>query len=328
MYPLRFEPLFRNYIWGGRRLQTVLDKPIGEGDDFAESWEVVDHKDGQSVVAFGDLAGKKLHDLVTESGSDLLGDHHPQDRFPLLFKFLDANRKLSVQVHPDDARGALLTPPDLGKTEAWVILDAEPDSVLYAGLKRGFDRDALAREVNRQTTELCLHKIHPQPGDCIFLPAGIVHAIGAGLVVAEIQQASNTTYRLFDWNRVDKDGNSRDLHIDAALEAIDYESGPVAVQSAIPTDHPACVQLVACDKFILNRWTLSKESGSGAVILPASNRAEIVAVIGGELNVSGDASGTSLPKGQTTLIPAACTDVEISLVDDRPATFLQAFLPS
>ena len=328
MYPLRFQPLFRQYIWGGRRLETILGKPLGEGDDFAESWEVVDHHDGQSVIAFGELAGKTLHDIVEDDGQSLLGKHYPQQRFPLLFKFLDANRNLSVQVHPNDQRAALLTPPDLGKTEAWVILDAKPDSVLYAGLKKGFDRHALAREVSRQTTELCLHKIQPKPGDCIFLPAGIVHAIGAGLVVAEIQQASNTTYRLFDWNRVDKHGQSRELHIEAGLEAIDYEAGPVVPQTPQPTANANCHQLVACDKFVLNRWQLSADSERCSVTLPEGNIAQIVAVLDGALEVSGDPAGIPLSKGQTTLLPAACTDVVLSRSGDGPVTFLQAHLPS
>src|SRR5690606_25050283 len=129
--------------------------------------------------------------------------HAPQPRFPLLFKLLDAQKTLSVQVHPDDRRAALLNPPDYGKTEAWVVLDAEPGSLIYAGLKRGFDRHALAREIARGTVELCLHRFEPQPGDCVFIPAGVVHALGTGLLIAEIQQSSDTTYRLFDWNRVD-----------------------------------------------------------------------------------------------------------------------------
>ena len=263
MYPLRFEPLLKQYLWGGRRLGTVLNKPIGDGDDYAESWEVVDHESGQSVVCNGELAGKTLKELLVEHGPELLGRHHPVDRFPLLFKFLDANRQLSVQVHPDDAGAARLSPPDLGKTEAWVIMSAEPGSYIYAGLKRGFDRPALEREVARQTTELCLHKVHPQAGDCIFIPAGTVHAIGPGLVVAEIQQASNTTFRLFDWNRVGKDGQSRELHIEQALDAIDYGRGPVDPRKPVQLE-AGCEQLVACEKFVLNRWQLTDSKAIGA----------------------------------------------------------------
>src|SRR3954465_8905730 len=190
--PLRFAPLFKRYLWGGRRLASLLNKPIGEGDDCAESWEVADHGEDQTVVVGGPLAGMTLAEGLASYGQDLLGRHAPRSRFPLLFKFLDCRRVLSVQVHPGDAAAAKQGPPDLGKTEAWVILAAEPGSLVYAGLKRGFDRAALEREVNRGTTELCLHKFEPQVGDCIFIPAETVHALGAGLVVAEIQQASDT----------------------------------------------------------------------------------------------------------------------------------------
>ena len=145
LYPLKFRPLLKRYLWGGRRLGTVLGKPLGDGNDYAESWEVADHDADQSIVANGHLAGTTLGQLVRERGDELLGRHAPQSRFPLLFKYLDCQRDLSVQVHPDDAAAARLDPPDLGKTEAWLILDAQPGSRVYAGLRFGFDRAALAR---------------------------------------------------------------------------------------------------------------------------------------------------------------------------------------
>src|SRR5262245_35770870 len=157
LYPLLFEPLFKRYLWGGRRLGTVLGKQIGEGQDYAESWELADHQQGQSVVANGPLAGTTLHELVTTRGPELLGRHAPQPRFPLIFKFLDCQRDLSVQVHPTDAAAAKLTPPDFGKTEAWVILDAQPGSRIYAGLKKGHDRASLASAIQTGRTEDCLH---------------------------------------------------------------------------------------------------------------------------------------------------------------------------
>lgn len=320
MYPLRFFPVFRQYLWGGRRLGTVLGKSLGEGDDYAESWEIVDHGADQSVVASGELAGQTLGDLVANRGELILGRHFPQSRFPLLFKFLDAQQQLSVQVHPDDSRAALLQPPDLGKTEAWVILAAEPDSIIYAGLKSGFDRTALAREVENRTTELCLHAIHPRPGDCIFLPAGTVHAIGAGLLVAEIQQASDTTYRLYDWNRVGKDGKQRELHIAQALEAIDYGCGPLNPQVPQPTNHADCEQLVSCDKFVMNRWQSSQP-----LDLTLDNRMQIVAVIDGAMEVADDPLDQPCQLGQTILIPAACSDVRLQ--PQGSVTILQIYLP-
>ncbi|MEM1304825.1 MAG: type I phosphomannose isomerase catalytic subunit, partial [Planctomycetota bacterium] len=154
LYPMRFAPLLKQYLWGGRRLGSLFGKPIGDGDDYAESWELVDHDDGQSVVADGPLAGATLGELVRDHREELFGRHsvavesglqtEGRPRFPLLFKLLDANRTLSVQVHPNDAQGAELDPPDLGKTEAWVVLAAEPGSKIYAGLREGVDRDVLA----------------------------------------------------------------------------------------------------------------------------------------------------------------------------------------
>jgi mannose-6-phosphate isomerase len=327
--PLRFQPLFKRYLWGGRRLGTVLNKPIGDGDDYAESWELVDHGSDQSVVAAGPLAGTTLGQLVKSHSHDLLGRHAPLSRFPLLFKFLDCNRALSVQVHPNDEQARKLDPSDLGKTEAWVILAAEPGSVIYAGLKPGFDRPALEREVLRGTTELCLHKIAPHVGDCIFIPAGTVHALGAGLVVAEIQQASDTTYRLFDWNRVGPDGKPRQLHVRESLDVIDYAADPVSPQMPRATERPCVERLVECGKFILDRWRVGEvsgadENGDGELSLGGDGRFHIIAVLDGEVRLSGDPTGEPLTKGQTVLLPACLTE---SLEVVRETVLLDAYLP-
>ena len=177
LYPLRFKPIFRQYIWGGRRLESSLGKSIGPDGRYAESWEVVDHGEDQSVVEAGSMAGTTLSTIVRDYKEQLLGGQS-HSQFPLLFKFLDANRDLSVQVHPNDAQAAKQTLPDLGKTEAWVILDAEPGSKVYAGLLDGIDRETLARHIQNGTAEECLHVMTPQAGDCIFIPAGTVHALG------------------------------------------------------------------------------------------------------------------------------------------------------
>ena len=285
LYPLRFQQVFRQYLWGGRRLESTLGKPIGPGDNYAESWEVVDHGEDQSVVSHGELAGTTLHELVTSRGTELLGRHAPQERFPLLFKFLDAHKNLSVQVHPNDDQGALLDPPDLGKTEAWVILHADPGSVVYAGVKRGFDRDAFEREIHRGTAELCLHKIEPQAGDCLFIPAGTVHALGAGLVVAEIQQASDTTFRLYDWNRVGPDGKPRPLHVEQGLAVSDFSRPPATLQTPQPTERPHIERIVDCDKFVLDRWHINN-----AEVIGGDDRFHIVAVLNGSIQVEGDPS--------------------------------------
>ena len=320
-YPLRFQPLFRRYLWGGRRLATVLGKPLGEGDDYAESWEVVDHGEDQSVVLHGKAAGQTLHQLVAEHGGELFGDDATAAAgFPLLMKFLDANRTLSVQVHPTDAQAARLDPPDLGKTEAWVVLAAEPGSKIYAGLRDGVTRDDLQRELDAGTCQNCLHQFEPAVGDCVFLPAGTVHAIGAGLVIAEIQQASDTTFRLFDWNRVDANGQPRALHIDESLAVIDYDRGPVSPQTPEPTDQPGRERLVTCEKFLLDRCTLD-----GPLAVSGDGRFHLIAVVDGSVEIVGDPAGEPLQLGQTALLPATMGPAEIT--PDGRAVLLDIRLP-
>jgi len=341
LYPLKFQPLFKRYLWGGRRLGSVLGKPIGEGGDYAESWEVADHPQGQSVIANGPLAGKPLHDLVVQQPDDMFGRHAEQcqrlGRFPLIFKYLDAQQDLSVQVHPDDAAAARLSPPDLGKTEAWLILDAQSGSRVYAGLKIGFGPEALRREVERGRTELCLHSFEARPGQCLFLPAGTVHALGAGSLVAEIQQASDTTYRLFDWNRTGPDGQPRQLHVEEALAAIDYSRRAVLPTPPQRTERPFVERLVACDKFVLDRWKLSEMHKLGG-----DRRFHILSVLEGEMLLSGSApqvesgrrlgastsdevSLLSLIRGQTVLVPACLGEITVAARD--AAVMLDVYLP-
>jgi mannose-6-phosphate isomerase len=254
--------------------------------------------------------------LVVEHGAELLGRHHPQPQFPLLLKFLDAQLTLSVQVHPNDAQGATLTPPDLGKTEAWVVLAVDPGSKIYAGLKPGVDRAQLERALAAGNCDECLHQLEPKIGDCIFLEAGTVHALGDGLVIAEIQQASNTTFRLFDWNRLDRDGKPRPLHIQESLDTINYRRGPVAPQIPEPTDRPQVERLAACDKFILDRWRFDAPQKCGG-----DNRCHLVAVLEGSIRV-GD---QTFRHGHSFLIPAACNTAVLE--PQGQALLLDMYLP-
>ncbi len=319
LYPLRFHSILRRYLWGGRRLET-LGKTLGEGNDYAESWEIVDRAEEQSVVSAGPLAGRKLGDLMRQYPRELMGRHQGASRFPLLFKFLDAQTRLSMQVHPDDARAKLLDPPDLGKTEAWVIVEAAPRSFLYAGLRQGITRETLVHELQRQTCELCVERIEPAAGDCFFLPAGVVHALGPGLLVAEIQQSSDTTYRLYDWNRRGPDGQPRALHIEQALEAINYDYGPVSAQLPHDTGRSGLERLVACDQFVLDRWKFS-----GQLMAGGDDGFHILAVLSGEVSIAGDPSGQPLAKGSVALLPAEVGQVAVTAAAD--AVVLDAYLP-
>ena len=322
MYPLRFQPSFRRYIWGGRRLAEVLFKSIGD-QTAAESWEVVDHGDDQSVVQFGSFAGRTLHELVVEFEAGLVGEKVWQrinddklpaalrQRFPLLLKFLDANRDLSVQVHPDDQMGATLSPPDLGKTEAWYVLHADPGAKVYAGLKAGVTADQFADAIQSGNTETLLHAFEAKAGDCIFVEAGTMHAIGAGLLVAEIQQASNTTFRVFDWNRVDDQDNSRELHIDQALAATHFGRGPVNPLPAQACEDPAWKTVVNCDQFTMRHGKLTENwttCGDGKL--------RIFAVIGGAMSIQNDPAESPLRLGDTTLLPACLGSTEIRVEQD------------
>lgn len=319
-YPLRFKPVFRRYLWGGRRLETALGKPLPPGDDYAESWELADHGADQSVVEAGPLSGVELHRLVCRQGTDLLGQHAPQPQFPLLFKFLDAQKNLSVQVHPNDRQAARLSPPDHGKTEAWVVLHAEPGSRIYAGLKPDVDRQTLRQAIANGTADQCLHCVEPSAGDALLIRAGTVHAIGAGLVIAEIQQSSDTTYRLYDWNRVGPDGQPRQLHVEEALAVIDFETGPVSLRDAEPTDAEHIERLVSCDKFVVDRWQFESPRSVGG-----DQRCHLLVPLQGSVALERDPDQTALPPGQTSLLPAAAGALQLQ--PRGPVTLLDIYLP-
>ena len=319
LYPLRFRLLVRRYLWGNRRLETVLGKPLDPGNDYAESWEVADHGADQSIVDQGPLAGTTLGELVRQRGPELLGCHHPQPTFPLLVKFLDAAQALSVQVHPNDEQAARLDPPDLGKTEAWYILSADPGSVIYAGLRPGVDRQQLADAIRQGTCGKLLHQFEPKAGDCLFVPAGTVHALGAGLLVAEVQQSSDTTFRLFDWNRVGPDGKPRPLHVEQGLAAIDFQRGPVDPVTPLPTDRPWVSRLVACEKFVMDRWSFDQPQ-----TIRGDDRFHIVCVLHGAVRIGGDPQKVPLSKGGTALLPASLGSVR--LVPQQPTVLLDAYL--
>lgn len=329
LYPLTFRPVFRSYLWGGQGLRDYLQKNIPDEGIWAESWEVVDHGADQSHVLHGHFAGRTLRNLIESMPEAVLGSKlveqqkaaphasgSPAVYFPLLLKYLDCNQVLSVQVHPDDTYGLKMSIPDLGKTEAWYVVHAKPGSVIYAGLLPGVDRDQLHQAILAGKTEDCLHKIHPQTGDCIFIPAGTVHALGAGLVVAEIQQSSDTTFRLFDWNRTDAAGRGRPLHIAQALDVIDFNRGPIEPQRPIPVADTANgpiarkpsdlihENLVDCSKFSLERI-----QGQGMIRVDRANRFTIVTAPQGEAILETNRQQYKLSQGSSALLPAALSEV-------------------
>ncbi len=340
-YPLRLAPFFRDYLWGGRKLQTVLGKELPTQGVWAESWEIVDHAEHSSQILNGPLAGTTLRQLSQTHPAWLHGADAPDQAaagraLPLLLKYLDCQRVLSVQVHPDDAYASRMQSPDLGKTEAWYIIAAEPEAVLYAGLRAGVTASDLRAALAEGAVEQCLHAIYPQSGDCVFIPAGTVHALGAGLLVAEIQQASNTTFRLFDWNRVDAQGQPRELHVEQSLEVIDFSSGPRDLQSPHSLRDSGGVvvhqRLVECDKFVLDRLQ-SGAAASTSLPLGGDGRCHLLTVPSGTATIAWDdavASGAAtqterLDAGQSLLLPATMPAVSVLLEPD--STLLDMYAP-
>jgi mannose-6-phosphate isomerase len=322
LHPLRFDPIFKRLIWGGRRLATVLRKPIGEGSQYAESWEISDHRLDVSRVADGPFAGTSLRDLIRMHGEELFGSAlGSREQFPLLVKFIDAHHDLSVQVHPDDVRGQLLA-NDNGKTETWVILHADPGSKIYAGLKPGTTRGDMAAAIENGTVESLLHSFLAREGDCILIPAGTVHAIGAGVVLAEFQQMSDATFRLHDWNRLGVDGKPRQLHIAESLESIDFDAGPIfPTEPTIETIPGGTLERLShSDFFSLDRLTLTDSTTIGE-----PDRFTILLGIDGEVEVRSGEFSATLGLGQTLLLPASIGRCEA--IPNGRSTFLTCVVP-
>ncbi len=301
-------------------METSLGKSLPPGDDWSESWEIADHGADQSRVEFGPLAGASLGELVARRGEELLGRHHPQEHFPLLLKYLDGRQSLSLQVHPNYAQAALLDPPDSGKTEAWYVVESEAGGMIYAGLKPGVDRGALLSAIRAGACEPCLNAFPAEPGQCVLLPAGAVHALGAGVLVAEIQQSSDTTYRLFDWNRLGPDGRPRPLRTEEGIAMIDFSLGPIAPSPPRATERTQVRRLVECDKFIWDRIEIDSPFSLGG-----DRRCHVLTVIEGAARLEGDPSEREMSRGRSALLPAAIGSVQCA---PRGRTvLLDAYLP-
>ncbi|MFM9961418.1 MAG: type I phosphomannose isomerase catalytic subunit [Planctomycetaceae bacterium] len=327
MPPLRLQPLFKQRPWGGRQLAQRWQKPDANSTGWAESWEVVDLGADQSRVVGGPYDGDSLHDLVRERPAELLGRHAACQQFPLLFKFLDAAETMSVQVHPNDTQATTLAPEQHGKSEAWLILAADSDSRLSVGLKPDVDRIALERHLatgSPSRIEQCLHSIPARVGDVISVPAGTVHAIGAGIALAEIQQPSDVTFRLFDWNRRDAEGHSRPLHIEQALQCIDFSLGPV--EPLVPPRSPIgqgdlSEKLIHTEHFIWRRHTLT----GARFRLPETDCCRILSLLAGHALIESDSGREALLAGESLLIPAACGAI---VIEPSAGAVLLETLPS
>ncbi len=282
LYPFTFEPLFKERVWGGRRLEQLYGKALPIGVPIGESWEITDRPEGVSVITNGPLAGRDLRWLMENHAKEVLGDSQPcAGRFPLLVKILDAQEKLSLQVHPPAHRAAELRGEP--KTEMWYVADATPDADLFVGLRRGATRAEFERRIHDGSVAECFHRIPVRRGDSMFLPSGRVHALGAGNVIFEIQQNSDTTYRVFDWNRVGLDGKPRELHIPQALASIDFADFEPALAPALWRKEGAheVRGLAACELFQVD---LLRLPANGETQL-GGQRVHVLAVTEGELSI-------------------------------------------
>ncbi|MBE0674312.1 MAG: class I mannose-6-phosphate isomerase [Bacteroidales bacterium] len=322
LYPLKFEPQLKKRMWGGSRLSGKTGESSSGGSNIGESWVISGIEGAESVVANGYLAGNNLSELVEVYMGDIAGEAVFEkfgNEFPLLVKYIDAASTLSVQVHPGDEMAARLHHA-YGKTEMWYIMDADPGAMIYCGFKDGTDEFQYKSAVVKGTIENLLNAEPAKKGDIFLIPAGMVHAIGGGILLAEIQQPSDVTYRIFDWNRTDEDGNPRELHTELAAEAIDFKArgGRINIPSTetnkttvIVNNRHFTTGLLSFDAFITKDYNLLD---SFVILLCTS----------GEFVLHYDAASEIVSSGETIMIPAMVRDV---VLEPRPAaTVLEIYL--
>lgn len=301
LYPLSFKPILMERVWGGRRLEELYHKDLPADVPIGESWEVTDRPEGVSEITNGPHAGRDLHWLMENHRTDLLGEARDYDgRFPLLIKILDSSQKLSLQVHPPAHKAAELNGEP--KTEMWYIADATPDADIFVGLKQGVTPDQFEAKIKEGSVADCFHQHMVKPGDVMFLPSGRVHALGAGSVIFEIQQNSNTTYRVFDWNRVGLDGTPRELHIPEAMASIDFaDFEPPMVNTEFAGGDVKKRTIVEDPLFTVENWKIAANTNTS----PADGKCQVVALLTGAAEVTDGATTVALSPGQFCIIPAS-----------------------
>jgi mannose-6-phosphate isomerase len=304
LYPLRFEPIYQYRLWGGRHLTGLLNAPLPGDGPIGEAWLLSDRSDHQSQVVGGPLKGRTISQLLEQFPEQMLGKLAGRfPRFPLLLKFLDATAMLSVQVHPTKANTNLLPANETAKTEAWVVLEAGTQSRIYAGLKPGTTADKLRRALANGTVADDLACFTPKPGDAVFLPAGTVHSLGGDVVVFEIQQNSDVTFRLYDWGHVDaKTSQPRALQVDQAIACIDFAKGAVGLVTPLVEETAPVVRerLFECEHFEL--WRLR---GELLFTVGAAGEPRVLVCIEGAGNVEHGGDAYAVGKGDVWLLPAA-----------------------
>ena len=304
LYPLRFEPIYQYRLWGGRRLAGLLNAPLPGDGPIGEAWLLSDRDDHQSRIADGPLKGRTISQLLDQFPEQVMGKLAGRfRRFPLLLKFLDAREMLSVQVHPADTHAGLLPAGETGKTEAWVVLETGLKSRIYAGLKPGTTEAGLRKSLTNGGVASQLAGFTPKPGDAVFLPAGTVHALGGDIVVFEVQQNSDVTYRLYDWDHIDaKTGELRALQVDQALACVDFAQGIAGLVAPV-VERKAPVErerLFHCRNFWLWRMRGESRFSVGSARVP-----RVLVCIAGSGRVECGEATYAAKEGDVYLLPAA-----------------------
>lgn len=322
MYIMILEPDFQERVWGGQKLKTYFHKEA-PFTHTGESWEIACHDNGHSIIKNGEFKGMRLKDVVDAYPEMLLGYAKPkEEKFPLLLKFIDAKDQLSVQVHPEDAYAFIHEKGELGKTEAWYIVDAEPEAKLIVGLKEGVTKQSFIEAIGANRLEEVLNEVEVQKGDVINIPAGLIHAIGTGILLAEIQQNSDTTYRVYDWGRVGLDGKEREMHIDKSLEVIDFEgkySKELVKGRKSSHEGYESTTYIENQYFILDKIHMTTHYE----VEKSCHRFELFMCLEGVATVSCEDNTITVVAGDSFMIPACITSYEIRGCAD----FIKTYVP-
>jgi len=324
LYPLKFTPICKDKIWGGNKLNELLNKKYPELPNCGESWEISGIQDEVSVVSNGFLKGNNLEELIEVYMGDLVGEKVYEKfgiEFPLLVKFIEANDNLSIQVHPNDEL-SMERHDAYGKTEMWYVVQADPGAKLISGFNRKIDKEGYLKYFKNGQLEEILNYEEVRVGDVFFIPAGRVHAIGKGIVVAEIQQTSDVTYRIYDFNRVDDQGHPRELHTDLAVDAIDYRFEKNYRTDYKPVDDSS-VKLVECEYFTTNFLTLSTSVERDFTDLDTF---VIYTCLEGPYNLSWEDQSIVVEKGESVLVPALINNFVLSVVNGGTAKLLEVYI--
>lgn len=308
LYPLKFKTLFKDKLWGGQKIKTVLGKDFGDLPNCGETWEISGVPGNVSVVAEGPLSGQSLNELIDQFGAELLGEMVKErfgSEFPLLVKFIDANDDLSIQVHPDDAL-AKERHNSFGKTEMWYIFQADPGSKLIAGFNQPLTKEEYLAYFNSGKLMEILNQEEVKADDVFFLPAGRVHTIGKGLLLAEIQQTSDVTYRIYDFDRKDDQGNTRELHVEEALDAIDYQHYP-EYKTQYEDKKNEAVSLVECQYFTTNKLDFDINASRDYSSIDSF---KILVCMEGGADIKYSGSSFPIGKGEAMLIPATIKKID------------------